>query len=78
MSEFKDIGYWSEKIYELQKEAKTYGVSSAIVLVESDPLDETENKHVNHCGMGPLMMMGAGHYLLECAKTDLEPTEHKT
>lgn len=72
----KDLNYWSERLLDVQKEARAYGFASVACIVEDDRFEEQEAKIVSHAGAGPVLMLGMAEYIKICAKGDMKPTDH--
>lgn len=48
---------FSNRFYELQKEAKAFGIGAVVVLVQDDRFDDTETKMMTHT-VGPVVGLG--------------------
>lgn len=71
MSQEFDLESWTRRFEQLQKEARGFGIRSVVVLIDQDPLSDTEGKSVNYIGMGPVLIMGAGQMLLALGQSNL-------
>jgi hypothetical protein len=69
------IEYWSDKIAEVQKEAKAHGLWSVCVVIEDDNLADTEAKIARCFGLGPIYMMGVAEYIKRFATHCMDESE---